>query len=53
MSDKQKSGDDARKARLAEQLRANLKRRKEQTRGRRDAGKAEPTEPTGPETVSR
>jgi UDP-N-acetylglucosamine 1-carboxyvinyltransferase len=32
MSDKAKGGDDARKARLAEQLRANLKRRKEQTR---------------------
>jgi hypothetical protein len=53
MSDKAKGGDDARKARLAEQLRANLKRRKEQTRARRIPDAPARPEPEGRKTVSR
>lgn len=53
MNDKAKRDDDARKARLAEQLRANLKRRKEQTRARRSPEAPSRQEPKSGETVSR
>jgi len=53
MSEKEKGQTDPRKARLAEQLRANLKRRKEQTRARRAPDKPEPPEHGTSETVSR
>lgn len=53
MSEKDKGQADPRKARLAEQLRANLKRRKEQTRARRVPEKPERPEPGTSETVSR
>ena len=53
MSEKEKGQTDPRKARLAEQLRANLKRRKEQSRARRSPEKPEHPEPGAQETVSR
>ncbi|MGY6709387.1 MAG: hypothetical protein ACXIVF_13780 [Rhizobiaceae bacterium] len=53
MSEKDKGRTDPRKARLAEQLRANLKRRKEQSRGRRSPEKPERPEPGAREPVSR
>jgi hypothetical protein len=53
MTDPEKSGSqpseaERRKARLAKQLRDNLKRRKAQTRGRRDEA-VDPSMPDAPE----
>lgn len=52
MKEAEKNTADQRKARLAEQLRANLKRRKEQSRARKTGDKAQPAEPAAKDDVA-
>ena len=52
MKEAEKNSADQRKARLAEQLRANLKRRKEQSRARKAGETTQPVEPAAKDDVS-